>query len=349
MAYRFLATFALTAAIVHAQAVPAPAPKPAPAPASSAADDEDPVFRASTEEVIIPVLIRGKKDALVKDLKIEDFELKESGKKQTLTGFTKESNLPLTIALMIDVSESLNAYIQREQEAAFRFLERILRPTDQALVGAFRTQTILLQDTTNELGKLQAGLHKLDDPLSPSMGTVLYDAVKLVADKRLRETTGRKVMVVMTDGMDYGSQNSLQAALESAQRADAMIYVIAFPLDPRLPGSCMSTAGQGLQGVGMGGVGQAGIGGDGVGCVDRVMHKFADDTGGRVFTVGGGTNLDPIFDEIEDEVRSQYLLSYTPTNTKKDGKYRKIEVKVKGNPRVQAPLGYYAREEKDDK
>jgi VWFA-related protein len=154
-------------------------------------------------------------------------------------------------------------------------------------------------------------------------GTVLYDAVYLAADEKLRTEVGRKVIVLITDGVDQGSQKSIDAAVEAAQKADAVIYSIDYS-DPRA----------------YGGFGTFGIGG---GAGESYLHKMSDATGGHVYKVGRNHSLEEVFRELQEEMRSQYSLGFTSTNQVRDGSYRKLEVRMKNKDlKAQVRKGYYA-------
>jgi VWFA-related protein len=278
--------------------------------AACAQDAGDVVIRGGVEMVNLMVTVRGRKGAYVAGLAASDFKILEDGKLQEIRDFSPETNLPLTLAVMVDASDSMAAYFPDEQRAGAAFLERVLRPKDRALVAAFRLQTELLQDTTSDLGQLRSGLSKLKQPVQPQVGTVLYDALELVARARLRGQPGRKVVVLLTDGADYGSKNSLTAAREAMESAEAMVYAILYPYSgPTAIDMGRQSANETSQ-------------------PDRAMEILTENTGGRVFKVSGGKGLEKVFDQIQEEIRSQYSVSYVSTNDKRDGKFRKVEVKM---------------------
>jgi VWFA-related protein len=257
-----------------------------------------------------------------------DFKVFEDGKEQAIRYFTREANLPLTIGMLIDVSGSMGSLIPAEQRAGGEFFETVLRKDDLAFIISFGKDADLLQDATGSPRLLQRGLDELKPnirvggitpgpvPTAASQaGTVLYDAVFLAADERLRRETGRKVIVLITDGEDTGSRVTLQKAIEAAQKADAIIYGILYT-DPRYG----SNAG--------------------------VLKRMAEETGGRMFEIGRNTSLQNIFQQIQDEMRTQYSISYSPGNAVRDGSYRKLEIRpVNKDNKVQARKGYYAVEQ----
>jgi VWFA-related protein len=280
--------------------------------------------------------VKDKHGALIPNLKKEDFEVSEDGKPQTVKYFTAESNLPLTIGMMIDSSGSQRNVIDMEKEVGGAFLRQILTEKDEAYVLSFDITVDLLQDFTRDPHRLQAALNKAKVNVDyssggiPGMGggpvpqrgnspgTLLYDAVYLSSHDMLAKEVGRKAMILLTDGQDEGSRLKIQDAIEAAQKADAIVYVLL-------------CADRGFYG----GFGYSGEGD---------MRKLTDQTGGRVINVGNKFDkLKEAFDQIAKELRSQYNIGYTPTNNKQDGTFRKIQIKTKDNSyKIQARSGYYA-------
>jgi VWFA-related protein len=271
----------------------------------------------------------------VGNLEKNDFTVYEDGKPQEIKYFSRETDLPLTIGLLVDVSASQRNLIDIERSAASQFLSQVLRKEDEAFLISFGEESELLQDYTNSpkllnegLGRLQVssgvgGLHPGPVPTAGQpRGTVLYDSIYLAATEKLRTEVGRKVIVVITDGVDQGSRLTLNQAVESAQKADAVIYSIDY-YDPSAYGGFGITFGGG--------------GGEGA------LRKMSDETGGHVYRVDRKHTLDQVFKELQDEMRSQYSIGYTPTNDTKDGSYRKLEIKLASKDlKVQARKGYYA-------
>jgi VWFA-related protein len=280
--------------------------------------------------------VRDKRGALVSNLEKGDFTVLEDGKPQDIKYFTKESDLPLTIGLLVDVSGSQRNLIDIERNAASQFFSQVLRKKDMAFLISFGEESELLQDYTNSARLLTEGLSQLRPSSGvgglhpgpvPTMGsprgTVLYDAVYLAANDKLKSEVGRKVIVVITDGVDQGSRLSLNQAVEAAQKSDAVIYCIDYN-DP-------SAYGGGF-GISFGG----GAGGS-------TMRKMSDETGGRTYRVDRKHSLEQVFKELQDEMRSQYSIAYTPANDRKDGTYRKIDIKLSNKDlKAQARKGYYA-------
>jgi VWFA-related protein len=305
-------------------------------PQNKSSDRELPAtIKVDVDIVNVLASVRDKRGGLVANLEKNDFTVLEDGKPQEIKYFTKETDLPLTIGLLIDVSGSQRNLIQIERDAASQFFGQVLRKKDEAFLISFGEEAELLQDYTNSPKLLQAGLNDLrvssgvgglhPGPVptaGPPRGTVLYDAVYLAANEKLRSEVGRKVVVVITDGEDQGSRLSMNQAVEAAQKADAVIYSIYY-YDPSA----------------YGGYGMIRFGGGGEG----VLRKMSDETGGHVYKVDRKNSLDVVFRELQNEMRSQYSIGYTPTNDTKDGSYRKIDIKL-GNKdlKAQARKGYYA-------
>lgn len=299
-------------------------------PPSGAAPQET-VIRVEVDVVNVYFTVRDGKGRLVNDLGKDDFELYEDGKRQEIRYFSRESDLPLTLGLLVDVSRSQERLIEQEKRAAEQFFARVLRKQDLAFLISFGPDVVLELDLTNSQRLLRAALEGLRVRVDPTglyrgpvptvakpRGTVLFDAVYLAAREKLAAEVGRKALVLITDGVDVGSRVKLADAIEAAQKADAIIYSVYF-FDP--------SAYRGIW----------------VGASDRDLRTMSEETGGRLFRVSRNTTLAAIFDEIEQELRSQYSLGYTPSNAVRDGKFRRIEIRTRRKDlRVQARKGYYA-------
>jgi VWFA-related protein len=307
--------------------------------------DESSVIRVDVDLVNVLFTVRKKKGgALVSNLTKDDFTIFEEGKQQTIKSFARESDLPLTLGLLVDVSASQVNLIETERDAATAFFSSVLRPKDEAFLIAFGKDTELLQDVTGSVRALRAGLRDLkgDDAggmmtrnpvpipnsgplpqLGRPRGTLLFDAVYLAANEKLKHEVGRKAIVMITDGEDQGSYYKRDQAIEAAQRADCILYSIYY-VDPGF------YARYGAMGMGGGGG-------------ESDLKRMSEQTGGRVFVVDRKHTLQDVFKELQDEMRNQYSIGYTPTNAVRDGSFRKIEIKVrdKESP-VQARRGYYA-------
>jgi VWFA-related protein len=297
--------------------------------AAAPQEPEEAIIRVDVELVNIFFSVRNKQNAFVKDLAKEDFSIYEDGKEQEIRAFSRETNLPLTIGLLVDVSKSQETLIEAEKRAASQFFRKVLRPKDLAFLISFGSEAELLQDLTGSPKLLDRGLDELR--LSTSVGglhpgpvptankpkgTILYDTVYMAAKDVLAREVGRKVIVLITDGMDFGSHYSLKDAIAAAHKSDAIIYSIYY-VDQRAYG--------------------------GFGASDGDIRKMSEDTGGRVFHVGRKTTLDDIFTQIQEEMRSQYALGYSSANPAHDGGFRKVEIKPKDKDlKVQARKGYFA-------
>jgi VWFA-related protein len=326
---RTLAVLALSAALL---AQNPPQPKPAP----KNAEQEEPVaIKVDVSVVSILASVRDKRGGLVGNLQKEDFTVLEDGKSQPIKYFTRETDLPLTIGLLIDVSPSQVNLIGIERSAASQFFSQVLRKKDEAFLLSFGGEAELLQDYTSSTRLLNEGLNSLRvnasvgglhpgpvPTMSQPRGTVLYDAVYLAANEKLKSEVGRKTIVVITDGVDQGSRMTRNQAIEAAQKADAVIYSIEY-----YDASFYSR----------GGFGFGGSGGEGE------LRKMSDETGGHCFKVDRKHSLDQVFQELQDEMRSQYLIGYTPTNDAKDGSYRRLDLKLANKDlKAQARKGYFA-------
>jgi len=282
--------------------------------------------------------VKDKHGALIPSLTKDDFDVYEDGKQQTIKYFNAESNLPLTLGILIDSSGSQLRVLDMEKEVGGAFLKQILTDKDLAYVMDFNIDAELVQDYTRDVRRLQAALNKVKInsgyttgplpgagggpvPTAPGSqrGTVLYDAVYLSAHDMLAKEVGRKAMILLTDGEDEGSRLKIHDAIEAAQKADAIVYVLL----------CADRGFYFSQGFGYSG--------------ESEMHKLTEPTGGRVVNVGNKFDkLKEAFDQIAAELRSQYNIGYTPANAKLDGTYRKLEIKNKENYKIQARAGYYA-------
>ncbi len=300
-------------------------------PATKPADDLPAPITINVDLVNVLASVRDRHNTLVPNLGKDDFTVLEDGKPQSIKYFTRETDLPLTIGLLVDVSRSQENLIDIERRAATAFFSAVLRKKDEAFVMSFGEESELLQDYTNSARLLNEGLSRLrvssgvgglhPGPVPTAggpRGTVLYDAVYLAAVEKLRTEVGRKVIVLITDGVDQGSRLTRNQAIEAAQKADAVIYSIYY-VDARAYGSFGGGGGEGE------------------------LRKMSDETGGHVFKVDRKNTLDSVFRQLQDEMRSQYAIGYTSLNEGKDGGYRRLEIKVANKDlKVQARKGYYA-------
>lgn len=287
--------------------------------------------------------VKDKKGGLIPNLTKDDFQIFDDGKPQTIKYFTAESNLPLTLGILIDSSGSQMRVLDMEKQVGGEFLSQILREKDLAFVIGFDVNVDLLQDFTNDVHLLRKGLDSarintgggggggipglgggpIPTGANGPRGTLLYDAVYLAAHDELAQQVGRKAMILLTDGEDQGSQLRNRDAIEAAQKSDSIAYVLL-------------CADRGFYGFG----GYSG---------DSEMKKLTSETGGRVIEVGNKFDkLKDAFNQIATELRSQYNIGYTSTNTALDGSFRKIEIRPKNKDyKIQARSGYYAVPKRD--
>ena len=299
-------------------------------------DDQNvPTFKANVNVVNLFFNVKDKHGALIPNLTKDDFQVFEDGKLQTIKYFNANTDLPLTLGMLIDTSGSQTRVLPMEQEIGAAFLSEVLQKKDLAFVINFDVDADLVKDFTNNAHELRSALNKVrinappcgglpglgggPVPTANCRGTVLYDAVYLAAEEKLRNEVGRKAMIILTDGEDEGSRLKIRDAIEAAQKADSIVYVLLI-------------ADRGFWG------------GTGAGA----MRKLAEETGGRMIEVGNNDKkLKEGFDQIAAEMRSQYNIGYTPTNNKLDGSFRKIELKPKEGYKIQTRAGYYALKPKD--
>lgn len=258
--------------------------------------------------------------ALVSDLAKNDFELRDNGRLQQIRYFARDTDLPLTVAMLVDVSGSVRSFVQDEKDAATQFFHAVVRPTDQALLVGFSSTMILWQDFTPSVERLGQALlrlraipfHGLPQTSQPMPSTLLYDSVYVTARDKLANISGRKVMLIISDGLDNGSRNHLDEAVAAVQANNVIVYGICY---------------------------QSGFSG----CA--FLNELAQPTGGRMFEAGQKKMpLSTIFQTIEDELRSQYALGFVPGESALNGAYRKLQVRVhRHGLRVRARKGYYAK------
>jgi VWFA-related protein len=324
------ATILTLAPVLRAQEAPSPTGPP---PASKAAAQPVDIGDVQTLKVNVNLVnvyfsVRDK-NGYITNLHKDDCSILENKELQKTKNFTQEKNLPLTIGILLDTSGSQINVLPLEQQSGAEFLKDVLTPKDEAFLISFDINVNLLADYTNSPREIKrsidsavintgAGTGSVTGN-GTARGTLLFDAVYLAAHDKLRQEAGRKILVLLTDGGDQGSQENLKTATEAAQKANAIIYVILI-------------ADRGFySGFGMGYTG------------DSDMERLAKDTGGRVINVGNnGKKLQEAFDQIQDELRTQYLASYTPLNPKIDGTFRTLNITCQQGQKVQARKGYYA-------
>jgi VWFA-related protein len=318
------------------------APSPDEAPVSTApAPAEEPsvaTFKLTVNLVDVFFTVKDKAGNLVPHLTKDDCTITEDKEPQKLKSFVAETQQPLTLGILLDTSGSQQRVLPLEQEVGSQFLARVLRQKDEAFLISFDVDVDLMQDFTNSARLLTRAMNKAEintaggngaagipgagggtvPTIGNPKGTVLYDAVYLASNVKLNQESGRKAMILLTDGEDEGSSHKIQDAIAAAQKSNVLVYVILI-------------ADRGFYG----GWGYSGF---------SAMKRMTEETGGRLIDVGNnGKKLEAAFQQIEDELRTQYVASYTPSNTKLDGGFRKLAVECRGDGmKVQVRKGYYA-------
>lgn len=285
-------------------------------PALAFAQDQETPIQVDVDVVNVFCTVHDRRGALSTDLSQQDFQVFEDGRPQQIRYFTRDTNAPLSVALLVDLSGSVRRFVEDEKGAVATFFEQVLRPYDQALLIGFSSTIVQWQDFTSSTPLLSEALRRLRSipfkglpPLGmPMPSTLLYEAVQKVADGKLKPLSGRKVMVVISDGLDNGSPVHLDSAIEAVQSANTIVYGICF---------------------------ESGFSG----CT--FLQDMSGPTGGRTFRVKK-LPIEKIFQIIEDETRSQYAIGYVSTNRNHDGTYRKLQVRCPKGFKVAARKGYYA-------
>jgi VWFA-related protein len=330
-----------------------------------------PTISVNVRVVNVLATVRDKQGQIVRNLTKDDFTVEEDDRPQTISYFARETDLPLTLGLLVDTSLSQRRVLDQERTASYTFLDQVLRVNkDLAFVIHFDREVELLQDLTSSRQKLQTALGLLETPKpaeergsnSPGSypgsggrggggrgggsrggaGTLLYDAVYLASNELMKNQQGRKALIILSDGVDVGSKETLASAVEAAQRADTLVYSILFADEEGYGG------GGGFGRPGMGGRGGMGRGGgwpqrypqqmrpDG----KKILERISKETGGRLFEVSKKQAIDQIYDQIQEELRNQYSLGYTPDRA--SAGYHKIRLRTKQKDLiVQARDGYY--------
>lgn len=340
-------------------------------PAQQPAAAPDTKFSTDVKVVNVFATVRSQKGQIVKGLTQNDFVLDEDGQPQTIRYFSAESDLPLTLGLLVDTSGSTRNVLGDERSASYRFFDQVLREDkDQAFVIHFDSEVELLQDLTNSRTKLDKALDQLQ-AAQPQMqrrdggggypgggypggdrdggsrrgrrgGTSLYDAVLLASDELMSKQKGRKALVLLSDGVDNGSKVTLEEATRAAQRADTLVYTILFTDTEAFgyPGGG-PFGGPGRRRGGWGG-GYPPRGGANRPDGKKIMQQIAQETGGRTFEASKKEQFDKVYASIQEDLRNQYNIGYTSTNSDRSGGYRRIHLTItKKELRVQAREGYY--------
>jgi VWFA-related protein len=369
----------LASTLLFGQQSPDPQPKPE--------ANDHPATSMSVDVKVVNVLatVRDKHGKIVPNLTKDDFTLEEDTHPVTIHYFAKDTDLPLTLGLLVDTSMGQRRVLDQERAASKTFLDQVLREKDRAFLIHFDKEVELSQDLTSSRPKLEAALESLQTPAptqednppdssggsggnwpgggrnggggggrrhgSHHAGTLLYDAVYLASNELMQKQQGRKALIVLSDGVDRGSKESLESAIESAQRADTVVYAVLFKDDEEHG----NRSGFGFPGMGGGGRGGGGMGGGRRGGGQRppeqeeqrpdgkkILARISKETGGRLFEVSKKQPIDQIYSSIQEELRNQYSLGFTPDKSDSAG-YHKLVLKTKQkDATVQARDGYYA-------
>ncbi len=286
-------------------------------------------IKVTSSAVDVYAIVEGRRGQLIRDLSKDNFKITDDGAPQKITNFSKETNTALSLGIAIDTSVSQGQLLGMEQGAAKIFLASVLQRADRAFVMNFDVDVKLLKDFTNSPADLARAIDSAEinrtgrsvlpeETARPTGGTHLYDAVYLASNELMKERIGRKVLVLVTDGQDQGSKINLQKSIESAEKADVIIYSIVVS-DPEF----YSLLGGTYHG-------------------DSSIRKLDLETGGRTIRLKSIDEIGSAFDQIARELRAQYLLGYSPSNLPHDGSFRRIRVTVrKHNCRVRTRTGYY--------
>jgi VWFA-related protein len=298
--------------------------QPAPTPTPSTQDQGD-IERVTITEVRLPITVLDKSKAPVAGLTRNDFLIYEDKKLQEIKGFTDEKDSqPIYVAVLMDTSGSVAGKLKFEQESAKNFIYTVTRlRKDRVAFATFDHQITLRQDFTDKLDLLDKAV---DGVGKPGNRTLFYDAIWQFCDEKMRSIPGRRVLVVITDGDDNNySRATLRDAIDIAQRTETTVFAVSTKggLSGPTPGVEMGTVASG---------------------VDRDLQRLCEDTGGSAFFTGDVLELERAFTRISKELRSTYILTYTPTNNKYDGSRRKIEVKLanRNGMKVKTREGYTA-------
>jgi VWFA-related protein len=322
-----------------------------------------PTYTADVKVVNVLATVRDKKGAIVRKLERDDFALEEDGRPQVIRYFARETDLPLTLGLLVDTSMSQRRLIGQERTASAKFLDQVLREDkDKAFVIHFDREVELLQDLTSSRQRLKAALDELETPELERRqeggagggggggprsggghggGTTLYDAVLLASDELMKKQSGHKAVIVLSDGVDRGSKVSIESAIESAHRADTLVYSILFADEQ--PFSHSGFGGGPGWGGHHGGGGRMGRPSGNRPDGKKILQRISKETGGGFFEVSKKQPLDQTYAQIDEELRSQYSLGFTSDRTDAGPGYRHITLTTKDKTlTVQAREGYYA-------
>ncbi len=355
---------------------------PLPATPPAAQNSAPTTLSVDVKVVTLPVTVRDKHGKIVTSLTKDDFVLEEDGKPQSIRYFNQETNLPLTVGLLVDTSMSERDNLDKERAASRTFLDQMITtPKDRAFVIHFDREVELLQDLTGDHAKLEKAVGEIDTTSAVENtqssdqgsgaprarrggGTLLYDAIFLACDEVMKKQSGRKAIVVLTDGEDRGSQETLNSAIESAQRSETVVYTIYYGGHEDHDNGFQNNGGRGgggypggggrYPGGGYPGGGYPGGGYPGGGRYPRqqenrpdgkkILQRISQETGGRFFQVSKKDTVDDVYASIAEELRTQFMLGYTPPKDQSSG-YHSIHLTTKNKDQtVQTRAGYFSTE-----
>ncbi len=281
------------------------------------AQDQDTIFRSDVKVVSILANVIDREGRLVHDLTQDEFRILENGRPQTIKYFSRDTNLPLTLGLMVDTSMSQEHVMQAERVASFRFLDRVLRPKDQAFITQFDMSVQTPQSLTEDREALRKALVFVDTPTRAALraqagsgGTLLFDAVIQASRNIMAKQQGRKAMIILSDGGENGSEGTLQDSIDAAHKSDTLIFSILFG----------GTEGRGN------------------------LQRMSKETGGGYFEVSKRLTIDQVFDAIQDELRGQYNIGYVSDVPVRISEFRRLQVAAtRKGLTVQARDRYWAQ------
>jgi VWFA-related protein len=292
--------------------------------AAGAWAQQGPTISSQVNLVTLFATVQDPDGRVVQNLRPEDFHLQEDGIPQNISYFSREENLPLTVGLLVDTSRSQIEVLEQERSASYRFLDQVLRgDLDRAFVVSFDIRVETVEDLTSSRSALSSALTQLSIP--PQFGTLIFSAVKECSENLMRPQAGRKAFILLTDGVAFREHTSITTAIEYTQRANTIIFPIRYsdpvafyrPLAPLIE-AVKEHGKQGLQ-------------------------RMARETGGISFEVSKDQSIEAIYSQIEDLLRNQYTIGFTPSRSEPDGKYHKLKLATR-DPRftVATRAGYYS-------
>jgi VWFA-related protein len=293
--------------------------------ALAASAQQPPTISTKVNVVSVLATVHDRDGHVVKNLTKDDFSLLEDGVPQKIDYFAQESDLPLTIGLLVDTSRSQTHVLEAERTASYAFLDQVLREDkDQAFVASFDIHVDTLQGLTSSHSDLESALNRLRIP--GEFGTLIFSAVKDTSENPMRQQQGRKALILLTDGVAFRDPDSIQTAIEFAQRANAIIFSIRFSDHVRFRGAVVTAVAMERKEQGKKG-----------------LERMAQETGGVAFEVTKNQSIEDIYEQIEDLLRNQYNIGYTPARAESDGKFHKLKLTAKDRHlTVHARDGYYA-------